>query len=148
MTAFRSATTPSGQFASGALSTRPAPQGYDIRVQVQSEFLPEQSSPESSRFVFAYHITIENHGHYAAQLLTRHWVVTDGDQRVQEVRGDGVVGAQPYLAPGERYHYTSGTILETPVGAMYGSYGMTGESGEPFDARIPAFTLAVPNLLN
>lgn len=121
---------------------------HDIRVRVRAEYLPDQSSPSQSRYVFAYHISIQNEGRLPARLLTRHWVITDGDERVQEVRGDGVVGEQPLLGPGEHYEYSSGTVLETPVGSMHGSYGMMDEQGQPFDAVIEPFTLAVPRVLH
>lgn len=122
--------------------------GHHIEVQVQSEYLPEQSNPEQARYVFAYHITITNAGDTPAQLLTRHWIIMDGEARRQEVRGDGVVGEQPELAPGESYRYSSGTVLETPVGSMHGSYGMVDRHGVHFDAPIPAFTLAIPRILH
>jgi ApaG protein len=121
---------------------------HDILVRVQSEYLPEQSNPAESRYVFAYHVKITNQGDHAARLLTRHWVIMDGEARVQEVRGDGVVGEQPQLAPGETYEYSSGTVLETPVGSMHGSYGMIDEAGLRFEAPIPAFTLAIPRVLH
>jgi ApaG protein len=124
------------------------PQSTDIDVRVKSEYLPEQSNPDESRFVFAYHITITNTGAESARLLTRHWVITDGEARVQEVRGDGVVGEQPELAPGQSYKYSSGTVLVTPVGSMHGSYGMIDAHGQHFDAPIPAFTLAIPRALH
>jgi ApaG protein len=123
-------------------------QAGDIQVQVRTEYLAEQSNPEQARYVFAYHIKITNQGSHSARLMTRHWVIMDGEARTQEVRGDGVVGEQPKLAPGETYEYTSGTVLETPVGSMHGSYGMIDESGTPFDADIPAFTLAMPRVLH
>lgn len=121
---------------------------HDIIVHVKTEYLAEQSNPGESRFVFAYHITITNAGADNARLLTRHWIITDGEARVQEVRGDGVVGEQPELAPGESYEYSSGTVLGTPVGSMHGSYGMISAKGEHFDAPIPAFTLAIPRVLH
>ena len=121
---------------------------HDIRVQVKTEYLPEQSNPAESRYVFAYHITITNEGSQPARLLTRHWVIMDGEARTQEVRGDGVVGEQPRLTPGESYEYTSGTVLDTPVGSMHGYYGMIDEAGQHFDAAIPAFTLAIPRVLH
>jgi ApaG protein len=121
---------------------------HDIRVHVKSEYLPEQSNPTESRYVFAYHVTITNEGSQPARLLTRHWIIMDGEARTQEVRGDGVVGEQPRLAPGETYEYTSGTVLDTPVGSMHGSYGMIDEAGQAFDAAIPAFTLAIPRVLH
>lgn len=128
--------------------TTAAPDNGGIQVKVKTEYLAKQSSPAESRYVFAYHITITNIGHQSARLLNRHWIITDGEARVQEVRGEGVVGEQPYLAPGESYEYTSGTVLETPVGSMQGSYGMVRDNGEKFDAPIPAFTLAMPRVLH
>lgn len=121
---------------------------YRIEVDVESEFLSAQSEPSEQRFVFAYTITIANTGQVAAQLLSRHWLITDGNGRVQEVRGDGVVGEQPTLAPGDRFRYSSGAMIETPVGSMEGEYRMRAEDGNEFDAPIPPFTLAVPNLLH
>jgi ApaG protein len=119
-----------------------------IRVVVHSQYLPERSSPRTRQFVFAYTVTIGNDGVEPAQLRTRHWIITDGNGNVQEVRGDGVVGQQPNLAPGESYEYTSGCVLETPHGTMRGSYQMVRPSGEQFDAEIAPFLLAVPNSLN
>ncbi|PQA44785.1 Co2+/Mg2+ efflux protein ApaG [Amnimonas aquatica] len=121
---------------------------HGISVRVRSEYLPEPSNPGEKRFVFAYHIRISNEGRRTARLLTRHWIITDAEARVQEVRGDGVIGEQPTLAPGEFFEYTSGTVLETPVGSMHGSYGMIDEIGERFESPIPAFTLAMPRVLN
>ncbi|MFN3712515.1 MAG: Co2+/Mg2+ efflux protein ApaG [Alcanivoracaceae bacterium] len=121
---------------------------YHIRVFVESEFLPEQSDPPSRRWVFAYHVTIRNEGQLAAKLLTRHWVITDGEERVQEVHGEGVIGEQPNLAPGQSFEYTSGCVLESRVGSMHGSYQMLAEDGHCFDAGIPAFTLAPPHSLH
>lgn len=121
---------------------------HRVDVQVRSEFLPGQSNPAGGRYAFAYHITMQNNGRVTAQLMTRHWVVTDGNQRVQEIHGDGVIGKQPRLAPGESFSYTSGTVLGTPVGAMHGSYQMVGEDGVRFEAPIAPFTLAVPGALN
>jgi ApaG protein len=119
-----------------------------IRVQVESRYLPDRSSPGTRQFVFAYTVTIGNDGEEPAQLMTRHWIITDGNGNVQEVRGDGVVGQQPRLDPGESYEYTSGCVLETPHGTMSGSYQMVRPSGERFDAEIAPFLLAVPNSLN
>ena len=119
-----------------------------IRVQVRSEYLPEPSNPSEKRYVFAYHIRISNEGRRSAKLLTRHWIITDAETHVQEVRGDGVIGEQPLLAPGEFFEYTSGTVLETAVGSMHGSYGMIDEAGDRFETPIPAFTLAIPRVLN
>lgn len=113
-----------------------------IKVVARSEFQPDQSSPADGRYVFSYTITIENQGSEPAQLLDRHWVITDADGRVQEVRGKGVVGEQPHLRPGQRFEYTSGTVIPTPVGSMHGTYGMIGDDGTRFAAEIPAFSLA------
>jgi ApaG protein len=121
---------------------------YDIKVAVRTQFVPQQSDAESSRFVFAYTITISNAGAKRAKLLTRHWVITDANGKVQEVRGEGVVGEHPHLAPGEAFRYTSGTVLETPIGAMEGSYQMLADDGTRFDAPIAPFRLAVPGVLN
>ena len=120
----------------------------DIRIHVSTNYVDEQSEPESDRYVFAYTITITNNGSVAAQLISRHWVITDANGRVQEVSGDGVVGEQPRLNPGEQFRYSSGAVLETPVGAMQGLYRMETEGGFYFDAPIAPFTLAVPGLLH
>lgn len=119
-----------------------------IRIQVATNYVDEQSEPDADRYVFAYTITICNDGPVAARLLSRHWVITDANGKVQEVSGDGVVGEQPYLNPGERFRYSSGTVLETPVGAMQGLYRMQADGGIDFDAPIAPFTLAVPGLLH
>lgn len=121
---------------------------HNIAVNVKTEYLPEQSSPQDSRFVFAYHIKITNQGQHNARLLTRHWVITDGEARTEEVRGDGVIGEQPVIAAGKSYQYSSGAVLKTPVGSMQGSYGMVDDAGAHFDALIPAFRLAVPRMLH
>lgn len=121
---------------------------YELRIGVAANYIDEQSEPEIDRYVFAYTITIENLSHVPAQLLSRHWVITDANGKVQEVSGDGVVGQQPKLKPGETYRYSSGAIIETPVGAMQGSYHLQAEDGIDFDAPIPAFTLAVPGMLH
>ena len=121
---------------------------YNIEVKVHCAYIPEQSDPDANRFVFSYTVTIANHGRYAARLLSRHWYITDADANVQEVQGEGVVGEQPHLDPGEKFSYTSGTVLETPVGSMYGSYHMLADNGVEFDADIPAFTLSMPNTLH
>lgn len=121
---------------------------YRIDVQVRSEFLSGQSDVEGERYVFAYHITIRNAGRVAAQLQTRHWVITNGNQQVQEVRGEGVVGEKPHLAPGQSFSYSSGAVLSTPVGSMQGSYGMLADDGVAFEAPIAPFTLAVPRALH
>ena len=121
---------------------------YRIDVFVETEFLPDQSSAEYQRWVFAYHIRIRNRGAMTARLLTRHWVITDGEERVREVHGEGVVGEQPSIAPGQEFQYSSGAVLQTEVGSMQGSYQMLAEDGTCFDAPIPAFTLAVPRALH
>jgi ApaG protein len=121
---------------------------YSINVSARSFYLQEQSSPEQDRYVFAYVITIRNEGTVAAKLLTRHWVITDANGRVEEVRGDGVVGEHPHLRPGEGFQYTSGAVLTTSVGSMRGSYQMRADDGQEFKADIPAFTLAVPRTLH
>jgi ApaG protein len=121
---------------------------YDIAVSVATRFLDEQSAPGDNRFVFAYTITIKNAGGVPARLLTRHWIITDANGKLQEVRGDGVVGEQPWLAPGENFEYTSGAVLETAVGTMRGSYQMLADDGTHFDAAIPQFTLSVPRTLH
>ena len=119
-----------------------------IRVDVQTTFLDEQSAPDDQRYVFAYTITIRNEGETAARLLTRHWIITDSNGKVQEVRGSGVVGEQPHLRPGQAFRYTSGAVIETPVGAMHGSYQMLGDDGSKFEAPIQPFRLAMPGVLN
>lgn len=119
-----------------------------IRVDTETRFLEEQSNPSERRFVFAYTIAISNLGREPAQLLTRHWLITDADGKVQEVHGDGVVGEQPSIAPGDTHSYSSGAVIETPVGTMEGRYGMQSEAGVHFNAHIPVFRLAVPGVLN
>jgi ApaG protein len=119
-----------------------------ISVTVETVFIPDQSDPQQDRYVFAYTITITNTGTQPAQLVSRHWVITDAENKVQEVRGIGVVGEQPLLKPGEKFEYTSGTVIGTPVGTMYGTYQMVAEDGEHFDADIPVFTLAMPRVLH
>ncbi len=116
-----------------------------IRVQVQSQYLADQSSPRDDRYVFAYTITISNEGNRSAHLKTRHWIITDGRGTVEEVRGDGVVGEQPRLAPGQSFQYTSGCVLTTPIGTMQGTYRMWRDDGSYFDAEIAAFSLATPS---
>lgn len=123
-------------------------ENYDTRVQVKTLYLDDQSDPDNSRYVFSYTITIENHGNIAAQLLTRHWIITNADGKVMEVEGDGVVGEQPLLQPGDGFTYTSGTVLETPVGSMHGHYHMRADDGVEFDTPIPPFTLSMPNALH
>jgi ApaG protein len=121
---------------------------YEVSVSSQTQYVPEQSDEESSRYVFAYTITIRNTGSVPAQLISRHWIITDGRSQVQEVRGLGVVGAQPLLKPGESFEYTSGTAIATPVGTMRGSYQMVADDGTQFNAPIPEFTLSVPRVLH
>src|SRR5471030_1062679 len=121
---------------------------YDIGVSTQTQYILDQSDEASERFVFAYTITIRNTGTVPAQLVSRHWIITDAGNQVQEVRGLGVVGAQPLLKPGESFEYTSGTAIATPVGTMRGTYQMVAEDGTQFDAAIPEFTLAVPRVLH
>ena len=123
-------------------------QDHNIEVDVETAYLEEQSSPGMNRYVFSYTITIRNEGSTPAKLLTRHWIINDANGNVQEVHGEGVVGEQPYLKPGESFQYTSGTVIETPVGSMEGSYQMLSEDGTPFNADIPAFTLSLPNKLH
>ncbi|MFZ5757250.1 MAG: Co2+/Mg2+ efflux protein ApaG [Pseudomonadota bacterium] len=121
---------------------------YHIDVQVRSEYLAAQSDESARRYVFAYHITIRNDGELPARLLTRHWVITNGDQQIQEVRGEGVVGEHPHLGPGQSFSYSSGAVLTTPVGSMHGSYQMLADDGTHFDAPIAPFTLAMPHILH
>ncbi len=121
---------------------------YSIQVSVESQFIEKESNPEQARYVFAYTVTIVNQGSVSAKLLTRHWIISDADGRTQEVRGDGVVGEQPYLKPGEGFRYTSGTILDTPLGVMQGSYQMLADDGERFDAAISPFRLVDPRVLH
>ena len=119
-----------------------------INIGVETVYLPDQSAPAANRYAFAYTITIRNEGGSAARLLNRHWIITDANGKVQEVRGEGVVGEQPYLRPGEGFRYTSGTLLETPVGSMEGDYEMVDDAGAHFLAPIPAFSLSVPRSLH
>jgi len=121
---------------------------YEVAVSSQTQYVAEQSDEESGRFVFAYTMTIRNKGSLPAQLVSRHWIITDARNQVQEVRGLGVVGAQPLIKPGESFEYTSGTAISTPVGTMKGSYQMVAEDGTHFDAQIPEFTLSVPRVLH
>jgi ApaG protein len=121
---------------------------HRISIDVETTYLDDQSEPREQRYVFAYTITIRNEGEVPAKLLTRHWIITDANGRVQEVRGDGVVGEQPYLKPGQGFRYSSGAVLETPVGTMQGSYQMIADDGAQFDAPIPAFRLAMPGMLH
>jgi ApaG protein len=121
---------------------------YEVSVSTETQYIADQSDEAKDHFVFAYTVTIRNVGSMPAQLISRHWIITDSHNEVQEVRGLGVVGAQPLLKPGEHFEYTSGTALATPVGTMSGSYQMVAEDGTQFDAPIPEFTLSVPRVLH
>jgi ApaG protein len=121
---------------------------YEVTVSPQAQYLADQSDEPAGRFVFAYTITLRNTGSIPAQLISRHWVITDSNNQVQEVRGLGVVGEQPLLAPGESFQYTSGAAIGTPVGTMRGTYQMVAEDGTRFDAPIPEFTLSIPRTLH
>lgn len=121
---------------------------YEVAVSAATQYLPDQSDEAAGRYVFAYTITLRNAGTVAAQLISRHWIITDAQGLVQEVRGLGVVGAQPLLQPGESFEYTSGASIATPVGVMRGSYQMLAQDGTRFEAPIPEFTLSVPRVLH
>lgn len=130
------------------MATSNGPDNNAIEIEVATRYLAEQSAPAENRFVFAYTITISNHGTEAVRLLHRHWRITDANNRVQEVRGEGVVGEQPLIAAGGSYRYTSGSLLETAVGTMEGSYEMISTSGHSFNAPIAVFSLAQPGALH
>ena len=121
---------------------------FRIHIHIETAYLEAQSEPEEQRFVFSYTITIRNQGTQAAQLVSRHWLITDSNGKTQEVRGKGVVGEQPHLRPGQSFRYSSGAIIETPVGTMQGSYQMRSDEGLTFDAPIPAFRLAMPGIVH
>ncbi|HEY9398233.1 MAG TPA: Co2+/Mg2+ efflux protein ApaG [Burkholderiales bacterium] len=121
---------------------------YELNIDVHTHYLPDQSDEQADRYVFAYTITIRNTGTIAAQLISRHWLITDGNHDVQEVRGLGVIGEQPKLDPGQSFQYTSGASIATPVGTMRGSYQMMAADGTRFDAPIPEFTLSIPRVLH
>ena len=121
---------------------------YEVTVTVQTQYLGDQSDPDNARFVFAYSITMKNTGTVAAQVISRHWVITDANDHVEEVRGLGVVGYQPLLQPGEQFEYTSGTSLVTPQGTMHGEYFCVAEDGEQFEAKIPELVLSLPRTLH
>ena len=121
---------------------------YDINVQVETAYVSEHSEPDEDRFVFAYTITLVNRGSVTAQLISRHWFITDADNRTEEGEGEGFVGEQPVLKPGEGFRYTSGAVIETPVGTMHGTYQMVAEDGQTFDATIPRFVLSAPRTLH
>jgi ApaG protein len=124
------------------------PSAHKIDIGVETAYIPEQSNPQDDRYVFAYTITIANAGQSPAKLLNRHWVITDANGKIQEVRGEGVVGEQPYLRPGEAFRYTSGTVLETPVGSMEGEYEMVDDEGDRFLAPIAPFSLSMPRAVH
>ena len=121
---------------------------YKINVNVEPFYIEDQSVPEQNRYVFAYTVNIQNTGTVAAKLVSRHWIITDANGKIQEVRGQGVVGEQPLLRPGEAFQYTSGAVLDTSVGTMRGYYQMVGEDGSQFNAEIPIFTLSIPRTLH
>lgn len=121
---------------------------YEFQVTVKTHYLEEQSDPDNSRYAFAYTITIVNRGEAPAQLIARHWVITDGNNQVEEVNGLGVVGHQPLLAPGEQFEYSSGAVLKTQQGTMHGKYLCVSEEGEQFYATIPEFVLSLPRTLH
>ncbi len=124
------------------------PDRKNIEVTVETLYLPDQSEPDGERYVFAYTVTIRNTGMLPARLVNRHWIITDANGKVQEVQGEGVVGEQPHIKPGQQHRYSSGAVLETPVGTMEGSYGMRADDGTQFRAEIPRFRLAVPGVLH
>jgi ApaG protein len=121
---------------------------YEFRVSVQPQYVPEHSNPDENQYVFAYTVTVRNTGDVTAQLLARHWIITDGEGRIEEVRGEGVVGEQPVLRPGQAFQYTSGCPLQTPVGSMRGRYFCLAEDGTRFEAEIPEFVLSMPRTLH
>ncbi len=126
----------------------PEPDSHIIEIETETQYIPEQSDPSRDLYVFAYHITIRNAGTVGVQLISRHWIITDAHNKVQEVEGSGVIGQQPLIQPGEHFEYTSGCTLATPVGTMQGSYQMVDEHGNGFDAMIPVFVLAMPRVLH
>lgn len=121
---------------------------HNISISVDTYYIEAESDAKADRFMFAYTITIKNKGSIAAKLLTRHWIITDANNHVQEIKGKGVIGEQPHLEPNESFKYTSGTIIETPVGSMQGSFHMEADDGEPFEVEILPFSLAIPRILN
>jgi len=121
---------------------------HDITVKTRTAYVPDQSNPDADRYVFAYTITISNTGEAPARLVSRHWIITDANNKVQEVKGMGVVGEQPHLKPGQSFEYTSGSAIATPVGTMRGTYQMVADDGTRFDADIPEFTLSMPRVLH
>ena len=121
---------------------------YEIDIEVETSYMAEHSEPDEDRYVFAYTITLFNKGSISATLLSRRWIITDSENHTEEVEGDGVVGEQPTLQPGEGFRYTSGTVIETPVGTMHGIYRMVAEDGQTFDTDIPEFVLSAPRVLH
>ena len=121
---------------------------YEIDIEVETSYMADHSEPDKDRYVFAYTSTLVNRGSISAKLLTRRWIITDADNRIEEVEGEGVVGEQPTLKPGEGFRYTSGTVVETPVATMHGSYKMLAEDGNTFDTDIPQFVLSAPRILH
>lgn len=121
---------------------------YRIDVHAVAQYIADQSDPDEDKYVFAYRVVVTNHGTIGAQLRSRHWIIIDGEGKVQEVKGSGVVGEQPQLEPGESFEYTSGSVLTTPVGTMHGTYQMVAEDGHHFEATIPPFSLAMPSMVN
>ena len=121
---------------------------YEMTVTVRTQYLEDQSNPDASQYVFAYAVTIKNTGSVTAQLISRHWIITDANDQVQEVKGLGVVGHQPLLAPGEQFEYTSGTSVATPQGTMRGMYFCVAEDGEQFESKIPEFVLSLPRTVH
>ncbi len=119
-----------------------------INIIVEPGYMADQSQPDQGKFAFSYHITIENRGDEPAQLIRRHWIIIDGNEKRQEVKGLGVVGEQPHLEPGESYSYRSGVVLQTPVGTMQGSYQFITDDGETFDTEIKPFLLAAPGIIH
>ena len=138
----------SAPFNASHTKRMPTEKKYEITVTTHTTYIPEQSDAGSGRYVFAYTITLRNTGSVTAQLISRHWIITDANNQVQEVRGLGVVGEQPRLKPDESFEYTSGTALATPVGTMRGTYQMVADDGLQFDAVIPEFTLSIPRVLH
>src|SRR5690349_25132732 len=140
------------------MSTRPTttdnpsksrePEPHAVEIDVEARYVSDQSKPEANRYVFSYVITLRNLGMMPARLQTRHWVITDANGKVEEVRGEGVVGEQPWMRPGDRYQYSSGAVLDTAVGTMQGSYQMLADDGTRFDAPIAPFTLSIPRTLH
>ena len=124
------------------------PPAFDIKIEVISDYQQQESDPQQQRFVFTYEITIINRGFLALRLMSRHWIITDGNQQVLEISGEGVVGQQPLITPGESYCYTSGVVIETPMGSMEGSYQMISEEGQTYTAEIPTFSLIVPGMIH